>query len=422
MENVDLLVVNASELLTLENEGPKKGADLDRLDAIPDGAAAVREGRIVETGTTGKIRSKYRAREILDAEGGVVMPGFVDPHTHPVFGATREAEFDMRLRGKSYVEITQAGGGIFSSVRSLRETSTEELTALLRGRLDAFISLGTTTVEAKSGYGLNLEDEERSLEIIARCGADHPIDLVATFLGAHQVPKEYAGDRDGYIARLIGEIMPRIRRKGLAEYCDIFCEEGVYEIDESRRIMSAARDLGFKLRLHADELAPIGGAELAAELGASSADHLVRVSDAGIDAMAEKGVIPVILPGTVFSLNLEEKPPVRKMIEQGLPVALATDFNPGTSFVQSMPAVISIACCVLRMTVAEAVSAATVNAAWSLDRGECMGSLQAGRQADLLVLDCSSHLFLGYRLGWNPVKIVVKRGRIVFRRPPLKVG
>jgi imidazolonepropionase len=349
------------------------------------------------------------------------MPGFVDPHTHPVFGATREAEFDMRLRGKTYIEITAAGGGIFSSVRSLRETSTEELTALLRARLDAFIALGTTTIEAKSGYGLNGDDEERSLEIIADCNARHPVDLVPTFLGAHQMPEEYAGDREAYIALLIDDIMPRIRKKGLAEFCDIFCEENVYEIDESRRIMTAARDLGFKLRFHADELASMGGAELAAEVGAASADHLVMVSDAGIDAMAGADVIPVILPGTVFSLNLKTRPPVRKMVDRGLPVALATDFNPGTSYVQSMPTVINISCCLLRMTVAEAVSASTVNAAWSLGRGDSIGSLQAGRQADLIVLDCPNHLFLGYRLGWNPVKTVVKKGRIVHERPSLEM-
>ncbi len=422
MKKVDLLVLNASELLRLENDGPITGKELDRLDIIPQGAAAVHHGEVVETGPTSALKKKYEANETLDAGGRVVMPGFVDPHTHPVFGATREKEFDMRLRGKSYMEITESGGGIFSSVRSLRGTSTETLGELVKERLDRFISFGTTTIEAKSGYGLNLDDEMRSLEVIGRLGKKHPLDLVPTFLGAHQMPEEYAGRREEYIETLTKEIMPRIRKKNLAEFCDIFCEEGAYDIGESRRIMGAARDLGFKLRFHADELAPFGGAELAAELGAASADHLVMVSDNGIDAMKEKGVVPVLLPGTVFSLNLERKPPVRKMIDRGLPLALATDFNPGTSFVQSMPAVINIACSSLRLTVAEAIHAATVNAAWSLDRGRLVGSLQSGRQADMILLDCASHLFLGYRLGWNPVNSVIKKGRVVYKRPRLEIS
>ncbi len=422
MDRIDLLVCNASELLTFRNDGPKKGAALENVDIIEEGAVAVDGGRIVETGPTPALKKKYRAAEIVDAQNRVVLPGFVDPHTHPVFGATRESEFDMRLRGKTYVEITEAGGGIFSSVRSLRATPQEELLALLRERLDRFITLGTTTVEAKSGYGLNLEDEVRSLEAIARCNEEHPIELVPTFLGAHQMPREFARRRGEYIDKLIEEILPTIRQRGLAEFCDIFCEKGVYEIDETRRIMSAARDLGFSLRFHADELEAMGGAELAADLGAASADHLVMVSEKGLDKMARSGVIPVVLPGTVFSLNLRTRTPVRAMIDAGLPVALASDFNPGTSFVQSMPAVINIACCMLRMTVAEALNAATVNAAWSLGRGEVVGSLQAGRQADILITDCPNHLFFGYRLGWNPVKLVIKKGRVVYRRPPLQVG
>ncbi len=421
MDRIDLLVTGAAELLTLENNGPKRGRDLDELGIIRTGAVAVHEGIIVETGPADSLEKRYRAEHRIDAAGKVVMPGFVDPHTHPVFCATRETEFDMRLRGKTYVEITEAGGGIFSSVRSMRGASTEELERLVAGRLDRFIALGTTTLEAKSGYGLNLEDEMRALEILDRLDSRHPIDLVRTFLGAHQMPKEYASRREEYIRLLTEEIMPLIREKGLASYCDIFCEKGVYSIEESRRIMNAAASLGFKLRFHADELAPLGGAELAAEMGAATADHLVMASDEGIEAMAESGVIPVILPGTVFSLNLERHPPVRKMIDRGLAVALATDFNPGTSFVQSMPAVINIACCLLRLTVAEAINAATVNPAYSLDRGDLVGSLQEEKQADLLVLDCPSHLFLGYRLGWNPVSLVVKKGRIVYERPPLQL-
>lgn len=420
---IDLLVKNCGELLTLENSAPKTGSDLDRLDLIRDGAVAVEGEGIVEVGDSRSLEKRHgNAREVIDACGQVVMPGFVDPHTHPVFGATREQEFDWRIRGKSYVEITNEGGGIFSSVRSMRATPTAELSRLVRERCDRFIALGTTTVEAKSGYGLNREDELRALEILAAMNSEHALDLVPTFLGAHQMPKEYADRREEYIRILTEEIMPEIRSRGLAEFCDIFTEENVYEIEESRRIMSAARQHGFKLRFHADELEPMGGAELAAELGAHSADHLVMASDAGIAAMRDAGVIPVLLPATVFSLNLATKPRAREMIDQGLAVALATDFNPGTSFTQSMPEVINLACCMLRFTVAEAVNAATVNAAWSLDRGDTLGAAQAGKQADLLVLDCKSHLFLGYRLGWNPVQKVIKKGRLVYERPACSVA
>ncbi|MHC4941922.1 MAG: imidazolonepropionase [Planctomycetota bacterium] len=423
MTEVDLLIKNCAELLTLTNEGPKRGADLDRLDLIENGAVAIEGDRIKEVGDTIALTERYPdAREKLDATGRVVMPGFVDPHTHPVFGATREQEFDWRIRGKTYMEITEQGGGIFSSVRTLRQTPTDELIRLLKERCDKFISLGTTTAEAKSGYGLNRDDEIRALEIIGRLNGEHPIDLIPTFLGAHQMPREFADNRQEYIRILTEEIMPEIKGRGLAEFCDIFTEEGVYEIEESRRIMSAAKRHGFKLRFHADELASIGGAELAAELGAHSADHLVMASDAGIAAMRDAGVIPVILPATVFSLNLSQKPRSRKMIEDGLPVALATDFNPGTSFTQSMPEVINLACCMLRFTVAEAINAAIVNSAWSLDRGDRIGSLEKGKQADLIILDCKSHLFLGYRLGWNPVEKVIKKGRLVYERPELKVG
>ncbi len=423
MPGIDLLIRNCGELLTLKNSGPKTGAALDRLDTIEGGAVAVDEGRIVEAGESASMESRFKdAKRVIDAAGCVVMPGFVDPHTHPVFGATREGEFDMRVRGRSYVEITRKGGGIFSSVRSMRLTPTDELDRLVRERLDRFIALGTTTIEAKSGYGLNRDDEIRALEIIARLDREHVMDLVPTFMGAHQMPKEHADDREGYIRFLIEEMLPEVMSRGLARFCDIFTEDHVYDIDESRRIMRAAKDLGFGLRFHADELARIGGAELAAELGAVSADHLVMASDEGIDKMKKAGVIPILLPATVFSLNLEKKPRGREMIEKGLAVALATDFNPGTSFTQSMPEVINIAVCMLRITVAEAINASTVNAAWSLNLGHEIGSIQKGMKADLILLDCKSHLFLGYRLGWNPVRIVIKNGCPVFKRPSIDVG
>ncbi|MFH2001905.1 MAG: imidazolonepropionase [Planctomycetota bacterium] len=419
---VDLLIKNCGELLTLRNKGPKTGEDLDCLDLIRNGAVAIQNSRILDVGDSAVLEADYgTARQVIDAEGAVVMPGFVDPHTHPVFAATREQEFDWRLRGRTYLEITRDGGGIFSSVRSMRETTTEALTRMVMERCDRFIALGTTTAEAKSGYGLNRADEIRALELLAAVNRDHVLDLIPTFLGAHQMPEEYKNNREAYIRILTEEIMPEIRSRGLAEFCDIFTEKNVYEIEDSRRIMNAAKQLGFKLRFHADELASLGGAELAAELGALSADHLVMASDEGLDAMSAAGVVPVLLPATVFSLNLAEKPRALDMIRKGLPVALATDFNPGTSFTQSMPHVISIACCMLRMTVAQAINAATVNAAWSLDRGREIGSIEKGKKADLIILDCRSHLFLGYEHGWNPVKQVIKNGKPVYTRPLLHI-
>ena len=421
MSNCDLLIRNTSEVVTLQGPVPRVGPELDRAHTIQKGAVAITDGRIVEVGRESDLIGRYEPGETLDAAGGTLLPGFVDAHTHPVFGATREAEFDLRLRGRSYQEITAAGGGIFSSVRSLRETEDEELTRLVRGRLDRFIAAGTTTIEAKSGYGLNREDELRSLELLRRLATEHPLEIETTFLGAHQMPEEYAERRDEYISFLIDELLPEVRRRELASACDIFCDQGAYTIDESRRLLEAARQQGFSLRVHADELKGLGAAELAASLGAHSADHLCKISDAGIEALRAAGTTAVLLPGTVLSLGAKALPPARKLIERGVTVAIATDFNPGTSYVIPMPIVIAIACTLLRMTVAEALSAATINAAHSLRIADRVGSIEPGKQADLVLLDRPSYLFMAYELGDNSVSAVLKRGRLVYRRPALKL-
>jgi len=416
MESCDLLISNASEVVTLRGPVPRVGKALDDPGVVERGAVAVRGDTILAVGPEASLRKGFRAAETLDAEGGAVLPGFVDAHTHPVFWKTREVEADWRQRGRTYQEITAAGGGIFSSVRSLREASTPELTRLVGERFDRFLAAGTTTIEAKSGYGLNRDDEIRSLEIIRDVAAAHPLSVVSTFLGAHQMPEEYAGDRDGYIDLLLTEIMPEVVEQKLAVACDVFCDDGAYTVAESRRVLKGARALGLSLRVHADELKGLGAAELAAELGAASADHLCRISDAGIRALRESGTVGVLLPGTVISLGAKAVPPARKMIDAGVTVAIATDFNPGTSCVISMPFTIGVAVTLFRMTVAEALAGATINAAWSLSLADRIGSIEEGKQADLVILDRPSHLFLGYELGEQPVSAVVKAGRVAFRR------
>ena len=422
-EQVDLLVLGAAEVVTVADgpgvaadPAPRRGADLDALEVVPGGAVALRDGVVLAVGPQEDLLRVYEAEDTLDARGGTVLPGLVDPHTHPVFAATREGEFDLRARGGTYQDITAAGGGIFSSVRALRTAPREALAARLKAHLDRFLACGTTSLEAKSGYGLDAESEWLSLELLAEADETHAVDLDPTCLAAHQVPPEFKQDRDAYIELVTGTILPEAARRGLARSADVFCDEGAYTVDEARRVLAGARDAGLALRVHADELAPVGAAELAAEMGATTADHLVKISDAGIEAMAAAGTAPVLLPGTCFSLRLPEVAPVGRMIEAGLPVALATDFNPGTSYVPSMIEVIALGCALLGLTVAQAITAATRNAAATLGLPGVRGQLAPGAVADLVVLDVPNHLFLGYQTGWNPVVTVVKNGRRVFTR------
>ncbi len=415
-EAVDLLVHGASTVVTPRGDGPRAGSALAAVEVLERGAVTVRDGEIVAVGPETELRGMYRARRALDAAGGVVIPGFVDAHTHPVFSGTREDEFEMRTAGKSYVEISAAGGGILSSVRGVRESSKEELLAGLLRRLDRFLELGTTTVEAKSGYGLSLADEMKCLEAIDEANRQHPVDLVPTFLGAHDFPAEYRDRRSAYVELLIDEMLPQVAQSGLAEYCDVFTEEHVFGLEDSRRILTRARELGLALRLHVDQLTALGGAELAAELGAHSADHLEYVSDDGISALAAAGVVPVLCPLVPLYLRVEQEVPARRMVGAGLAPALATDFNPGSCFTQSMPEVITWAALRLRFSVEECLTAATLNAAASLGRGASLGSLEAGKRADLVVLDVPNHRFLAYEFGRNPVRAVVKAGAVVLDR------
>jgi imidazolonepropionase len=416
LKRATVLVKNVGQLITMTGPVPRLGDRMKDLGLIENGGIAAAGEEILSVGASDEVERQTPLAEgctVIDAAGAVVTPGFIDPHTHPVFAMTREREFEMRIQGKSYMEIAQSGGGIRASVRDLRETPFDLLAQKTRQRLDRMLQHGTTTIEAKSGYGLSTESEIKQLKIIRDLNAVHPIDLVPTFLGAHEVPDEYRGNRDQYIELIIHEMLPAIVRDSLAEFSDVFCEEKVFDVEESRMIQQAAAKAGLKLKFHADELKPTGGAELAASLNAVSADHLVYISDAGIQAMARSGTAAVLLPGTTFSLGGEKYAPARRLIEAGVTVALSTDCNPGSSFTESLPMIISLAALKMKLTAAEAISAATVNAAYAIDRAGKIGQLQMGLPADLVIWDMSDYRELPYHYGVNLVKTVVKKGKVV---------
>ena len=412
LQRVDLLVVGAAEVATAMGVEALGGTRLAGAQVGEGWAVAVRGERMVGVGPEVEMRAKFQADAELDAQGGTVVPGFVDSHTHPVFAGTREDEFEMRTQGATYVEIGLAGGGILSTVRGVREESTEVLLAQLLMRMDRFLELGTTTVEAKSGYGLSTEMEIKMLRVIAEANRMHPVDLVPTFLGAHEYPEEYRDRRSDYVDLLVKEMLPRVAEEKLAEYCDIFTETHVFGLEDSRRILTTAKELGFRLRL----LTPLGGAELAAEFGADSADHLECVTDKGIEALGNAGVIPVICPLVALYLRQEQEVPGRRMIDAGLAPAIATDFNPGSCYTQSMPEVMTWSALRMRMSASEVLTAATLNAAASLNRADDIGTLEVGKRADLLVLDVPNYRHLVYELGRSPVRVVVKSGRVVFEK------
>ena len=413
---MNILITNARQLITLK--GPAKaraGKEADELSIIENGAVAIKGEKILAVGTTEEIKAHYISDKIIDASNKVVMPGFVDPHTHPIFVHYRENEFEMRIKGKSYVEISQSGGGIRSSIKAVRKASEDELYELSEKRIKRMISNGTTTLEAKSGYGLSTESEIKMLEVIKRLNENLPIDIITTFMGAHEFPIEYKDNHEEYIRILKEEMMPEVKKQNLAEFCDIFTEEHVYNIEQSRDILTRAKNLGFKIRMHADEIKPIGGAELAAEVGAVSADHLGAASDKGIEAMRDAGVIATLLPGTIFSLGMKSYARARDMIDAGLPVALATDYNPGSCNCDSMQFIITLACLQMKMTVAEAITASTINAAYSLEMGDKIGSLEVGKYADILIMDMISYQYLPYHFGSNNVETVIKKGEVIWR-------
>ncbi len=420
MVKADLLITGASELATPLGGKAKAGSEQDELKVIKGGCLAALEGEIVFVGSEEEMKFRVEAvarASIIDAAGGTVLPGFIDPHTHAVFAGERPEEFDMRLRGRGYAEIAKAGGGILSTVRATRAASEDELVEIGTRHLDSMLTLGTTTVEIKSGYGLDLETELKMLRAVRRLSESHPLTVVPTFLGAHEVPPEYRSRPEGtnlYADLVVNEMIPAVAAEGLAKYCDIFTETGVFDLEASRRILTAAREAGMQLKVHAEQLTPLGGAELAAELGAISAEHLEFVSEKGISKMAEAGTIAIPLPGAAFFLMMKDYPPVRRMIEAGMPVALATDFNPGSSHCESMPLMITLACLNMKMSVAEALVGATLNAAASIGMADSVGSLEPGKRADVIILDVPSHFHIVYHWGVNHVRKVVKDGKIIF--------
>ncbi len=408
-----VLIKNIKQLVSPINGDYAILSDFKRLNILENVSIVVNNGIIEEI--INQPSPDIDVEGVINAKNQVVMPAFVDPHTHLVFAGTREDEFNMRIQGKSYMEIAKQGGGINSTVRKTREASEEELYHTAKHNLLKMIKQGICTFEIKSGYGLDTETELKQLRVIERLKQSFPVDIKATFLGAHEVPPEYRDNKEKYIDIVINDMFPAVKEQGIAEYCDIFCEDGVFNIDESRRILSAAKEMGFQLRLHADELTPLGGAELAAELGAKSADHLVYISDKGIEAMVSKNVVFVMLPGTTFFLMSDKYAPAKKIAEKGGIVALSTDFNPGSSYTHSMQMIITLACLKMGLTIEQAINAATINAAYSLDLHHKTGSIHKGKQADLIFLDIPSYKFLVYNYGVNHITTVLKKGTVIFQ-------
>ena len=415
-----LALLHASQLVTLAGpKRPRVGKELSELGIIRDGGILIRDGKIDSVGPSDEIEKNLNAIciqvsdgvsnvEVVDLGGRIALPGFVDAHTHLVFGGNRLDDFERRARGESYEQIANAGGGIWSTVQKTRAASEEELFQLAKKRVDWFLKCGTTTIEAKSGYGLTLEDELKILRVIRRLNDETRLEIVPTFLGAHAVPRDTSADR--YVDLVINEMLPRVAKERLAEFCDVFCERGYFDVGQSRKILTAAKMLRFKLRGHVDQLSNLGGAKLMAELGAITADHLEKTGEQGIAALKSANVQPVLLPGSVYALGLKDYPRAREMIDAGLAVVFATDFNPGSSPTPSMPMVLSLACTQMKMSPAEAISAATINAAYSLKRGDKVGSLEPGKLANVAVFECEDYRELTYWFGMPQTHSVYVRG------------
>jgi imidazolonepropionase len=412
---MSLLIRGASQVATPLGDTARRGTEFGRLSIIENAVIRCEGADLVFVGDAAEHDRRFPAPErVLDAAGGCVIPGFVDPHTHPVWAGSREDEFNRRLAGESYMDIARSGGGINATVRATRAAAFEELLQGTMARLDTFLEHGTTTIEAKSGYGLDLATEVRMLEVIGAADRKHPVDLHPTCLAAHEVPAEHRGDPERWVEELVAEIHPSIARRGLAEAVDVFCEDGVFGLDATRRLLADAAALGWRIHLHADELTPLGGTELAVEFNALSADHLMHVTDAGIAALAGSQTVAVLLPGTSFFLR-SSYAPARRMAEAGCAVALATDCNPGSSPTESMPMILSLATLQMGLTIEEALTGATLNAAAAIDRAAEIGSLEAGKRADIAVLNGPSYHHLVYHFGVNPIRHVVKSGEIVVR-------
>jgi len=416
-----LLITGASQILTLRGDVPRRGSSLSRLEIEKDGAILVREGRIVAAGARRQVekRGEVKQAEKLDVGGRVVLPGFVDSHTHLIHAANRAEEYELKIQGASYEEIARRGGGILNSVRKLRTATSETLKARARAALEDFASYGTTTVEAKSGYGLDLASELKILKLQHQLNEEQPLEIVSTFLGAHVVPSEFRGRPNGtekYITILLEQVLPAVVSEGLAEYCDVFCDRGAFTRAQSRRILSAGKLHGLAPRLHAEQLSHTGATQLAIELGAASCDHLEKIDAADVRGLARSRTVATLLPGCDFHLGWKQYAPARKLIEAGAVIALATDFNPGTSPTMSMPMVLSLACTQLRMTPAEAIAAATLNGAYGLGREKELGSLEEGKQADLAVFEVEDYREIPYYFGMQRCWMTMKSGEIIYMR------
>ena len=409
-----LAVLHASQVVTLT--GPKRpriGAEMSELAIIREGGMLVRDGKIESVGPSDEMEKNVGDAEIVDARGRSVMPGFVDAHTHLVFAGNRLDDFERRARGETYEQIAKVGGGIWSTVEKTRAASERDLLAQVKKHANWFLRCGTTTAEAKSGYGLTVNDELKILRVLRQLKEEVPLEIVPTFLGAHAVPRELSPDE--YLDIVVGEMLPRVTAEKLAEFCDVFCERGYFEVDRSRKILSAAEKHGLSLRGHVDQLTNSGGAKLMAEMGATTADHLEQTDEQGIVALKKANVQPVLLPGSVYALGSSRYPRARDMIEAGLAIVLATDFNPGSSPTPSMPMVLSLACTQMKMSPAEAITASTVNAAYSLNRGDSIGSLEPGKVANFAIFDCEDYRELAYWFGMSQAYSVYVKGECVSR-------
>ncbi|WP_394583963.1 imidazolonepropionase [Cytobacillus firmus] len=420
MHSKTIFIKHANQMITLKGSSkqPLTKEKMSELHIIEDGAVWIEEGRIKSAGTTAELQAEYKSRlqeaEIIDATGKILLPGLVDPHTHLVYAGSREEEFNMRLNGATYMEIMNNGGGIHATTSMTRNASEEELVDASLVRLDRFLKHGVTTIEAKSGYGLDWETERKQLTTARKADELHPVDVVRTFMGAHAVPAEYKENPDAFIDLVIEEMLPKVAEEKLAEFNDIFCERGVFTPEQSRKLLEAGKKHGLIPKIHADEIEPYEGAELAAEVGAISADHLLRASDKGMEMMAEKGVIGVLLPGTAFFL-MAEAARGRRMIDKGVPVALSTDCNPGSSPTCSMPFMMNLACMHMGLTPAEAIAAATINAAHAINRAKEVGSIEPGKKADLLLLNVPNYMQMQYHYGMNHTDTVIKNGEVVVK-------
>lgn len=413
-----ILIKNANEVITLKNNvrGPRTKEQMQEIAIVENGSVLIEEDRIVAVGALEQLEVDFpelvKKATTIDASGKVVMPGLVDCHTHLVHGGTREEEFNMRLNGSTYMEIMNAGGGIHATTKRTRETSFDDLYEKTRKHLDIFLKHGVTTVEAKSGYGLDWETEKKQLEVAKKLQATHDMDVISTFMGAHAVPRDYKGREDEFVDVLIHEMLPKVAELELAEFNDVFCEKGVFTPEQSERILEAGKDLGLTPKIHADEIEPYKGAELAAEVGAISAEHLLVASDEGIQKMAEANTIAVLLPGTAFFLRAPFARG-RLMIDEGVPVAISTDFNPGSSPTMSLPFIMNLACMHMGMTLEEVLTATTINAAYAVNRGEQIGSLEVDKKADVIILDVANYKQLQYFYGMNHTNTVIKNGKVV---------